>query len=86
MTEWKAKGKNVLRAMQFLQHHRMQYLDLHADLSVIDHSPQSEAALTNFKVLLLLEISLLLGSDFEWTAPTAAAAAAEEEVQINLLY
>jgi hypothetical protein len=63
----------------------VQYLGLHADLSRIDHSPQSEAALTNFKVLLLLEISLLLGSDFEWTAPTAAATAAEEEVHIKLL-
>jgi hypothetical protein len=63
----------------------MQYLGLHADLSRINHSPQSEAALTNFKVLLLLEISLLLGSDFEWTAPTAAATVAEEEIQINML-
>ncbi len=89
MTEWKAKGKNVLRAMkvdmQFLQHHCMQYLDLHADLHVIDHSQQLEAALANFKVLLLQEIILLLGSDLEWTAPTAVAAAPEEEVQMNLL-
>jgi hypothetical protein len=69
----------------FLQHHGVQYLGLHVDLSRLDNSPQSEAAFTNFKVLLLLEISLLLGSDFEWTAPTAAATAAEEEVQINLL-
>jgi hypothetical protein len=69
----------------FLQDHGVQYLGLHADLSRIDHSLKSEAAFTNFKVLLLLEISLLLGSDFEWTAPTASAKAAEEEVQMNLL-
>jgi hypothetical protein len=46
--------------MQFLNHHSTQYLDLHAGLIKIDYSPQSEAALTNFKVLLLLEISFLL--------------------------
>jgi hypothetical protein len=49
--------------MQFLEHHRKQYLDLHAKLNRIDYSPQSEAALTNFKALLLPEISLLLGCD-----------------------
>jgi hypothetical protein len=91
ITEWKAKGKNALKAMkvdlQFLHHHCMQYLDLHKELSKIDHSPQWEAALTNFKLLLILEISLLLGCYFEWTAPAAATAAAaavdEEQVQIN---
>jgi hypothetical protein len=42
--EWKAKGKNTLKAMkvdlQFLHHHCMQYLDLHKELSKIKHSPQ----------------------------------------------
>jgi hypothetical protein len=49
--------------MQFLKHHRKQYLDLHAALIRIDYSPQSEAALTNFKALLLLKISSLHGCD-----------------------
>ena len=52
LAEW-TKGKKNLRPlkldMQFLDHHRKQYLDLHAELSKIDYSPQSEAALTNFK-------------------------------------
>ncbi len=67
ITDWKARGKNTLKAMkldmQFLDHHSTQYLDLHADLMKIDHSQQSEAALTIFKVLIyiLLEIAFLLG-------------------------
>jgi hypothetical protein len=57
--------------MQFLD--RKQYLDLHAELTKIDYSPQSEAALTNLKVLLLLEISLLHGCDFDWSPPVAGS-------------
>ena len=45
--------------MQFLDHHRKQFLDLHAELSRIDYSPQSEAASANFKAPILLEIALL---------------------------
>ena len=52
LAEW-TKAKKNLRplklGMQFLDHHRKQYLDLHAELSKIDYSPQSEAALTNFQ-------------------------------------
>ncbi len=58
ISEWKSKGKNTLKPlkvdMQFLETHQNQYLELHADLIKIDYSPQSEAALTNFKILLLL--------------------------------
>jgi hypothetical protein len=69
ITEWKARGKNTMRLMkldmQFLDHQHIQYFDLHAELMKIDYSPQSKAALINFKVLLLLERSLLLGCDYE---------------------
>ena len=47
ITEWKAgsKGKNKLNPMkvemQFLEHHKMQYLDLHRELMKIDYVPQS---------------------------------------------
>ena len=59
--------------MLFLEHHRTQYLDLHAELIRIDYSPQSEAALTNFKALLLLEISLLHGCDYDWSPPVTGS-------------
>ncbi len=59
--------------MQFLDHHRQQYLDLHADFIRIDYSPQSEAAFTNLKTLLLLEISLLHGCDYDWPPPVAGS-------------
>jgi hypothetical protein len=72
LAEWN-KSKKVLKSlkldMQFLDHHRKQFLDLHADLSKLEYSPQSEAALTNFKALLLLEIALLSGNDFDWSSP-----------------
>jgi hypothetical protein len=55
--------------MQFLNYHSKQFLDLHADLSKIKYSEQLEAALTNFKVLLLLEITLLSGNDYDWSSP-----------------
>jgi hypothetical protein len=51
--------------LQFLEHHKHNYLDLHHDLAKISYSPQTDAALTNFKTLLELEISLLMGCDTE---------------------
>ena len=76
ITEWKGKGKNTLHSLkielQFLEHHKMQFLDLHRELAKIEYSPQSEAALQNFKTLLLLEIALLLGCDLDW-APAWSA-------------
>ena len=78
LAEW-TKGRKNLRAMkldmQFLDHHRKQYPDLHAELSKIDYSPQSEAALTNFKALLLLEIVLLSGCDYDWSTPAVGSVA-----------
>ena len=77
ITEWKSgNGKNTLNPLtvelQFLEHHKTQYLDLHRDLMKIDYSQQSEAALQNFKTLVVLEISLFLGGDIEWaTSPGA---------------
>ncbi len=72
VTEWKAKGKNTLSPMtvdsHFLEHHKTQYLDLHSELQKIEYSQHSEAALQNFKTLLLLEIVLLLGCNVEWAA------------------
>ncbi len=51
-TEWKAKGKNTLSPMtvnvQFLEHQKTQYLDLHRELQKIEYSQQSEAAWQNF--------------------------------------
>ncbi len=35
-------------------------------MSKIEYAPQSEAALQNFKTLVLLEISLLMGCEVEW--------------------
>ena len=56
--------------LQFLEHHKHNYLDLHHDLAKISYSPQTDAALTNFKTLLELEISLLMGCDTEWAEPS----------------
>ena len=71
LAEW-SKSKKVLKSlkldMQFLDHHRTQFLELHADLSKIEYSPQSEAALTKFKALLLLEIALLCAAEWRGRA------------------
>jgi hypothetical protein len=39
----------------------------------IDYSQQSQAASTNLKTLLLLEIALLSWNDFDWSPPAAVA-------------
>jgi hypothetical protein len=59
--------------MQFLDHHRKQYLDLHAESIRINYSPQLKAALTNLKALLLLEISLLHCCNYDWSPPVAGS-------------
>ena len=56
--------------LQFLEHHKHNYLELHHDLAKISYSPQTDAALTDFKTLLELEISLLMGCDTEWAEPS----------------
>ncbi len=52
--------------LQFLEHHKDNYLGLHRDLAKMSYSPQTDAALTNYKTLLELEISFLMGCDIEW--------------------
>ena len=64
--------------LQFLQNHKDLYMELHRDFTKIEYAPQSEAQLQNFKTLLLLEISLLMGADLEWATGGAAAASAGE--------
>ena len=63
----KTKGKktfaNMNIEMQFLEKHKNLYLELHRDLSKAEYAPQSEASLTNFQTLLVLEIALLMGCD-----------------------
>jgi hypothetical protein len=61
--------------LAFLEHHKTLYLDLHREFTKSDYSPQSEAALQNFKTLLLLEIAILLGCDLEWAKGTTVEAA-----------
>jgi hypothetical protein len=74
ITEWKSNGKHTLKPLpidvQFLEHHKTQYLELHRELQNLEYSRQSQAALQNLKTLLLLEIQLLLGCDVEWSVPT----------------
>ncbi len=53
--------------VQFLEHHKTQYLDLHRELQKLEYSLQTQAALQNLKTLLLLDIQILLGCDVEWS-------------------
>jgi hypothetical protein len=55
--------------LQFLEPHKVQYLDLHRELLKIDYLLQSEAALQNCKTLLVIETSLLMGCYVEWARP-----------------
>jgi hypothetical protein len=68
--ENKARGAKKLGPakinLQFLEHHKDQFLELHRDLAKISHSPQTDAALTNTKTLIQLELSLLMGCDIDW--------------------
>ncbi len=78
-----AKGKQRLGPLkfnlQFLEHHKDQLLELHQELIKTNYGSQTNAALQNFKTLLKLEISLLMGCDIKWggesevAAPAAAA-------------
>ncbi len=60
ITEWKSNGKKTLKPLpidvQFLEHHKTQYLDLHRELQKLEYSPETQAALQNLKTLLLLDI------------------------------
>jgi hypothetical protein len=65
--------------MQFLENHKNLYLPgtvrLHRDFSKIEYAPQSEASLTNFQTLLIMEIGLLMGCDVDWGTANPASAA-----------
>jgi hypothetical protein len=45
--------------------HKDQSLEFHQELIKTNHGPQTNAALQNFKTLLELDISLLMGCDIE---------------------
>ena len=67
--------------LQFLETHKTLFMELHQEFSKSDYAPQSEASLQNFKTLLILEISILLGTDIEWaTGSTSGAASADPPV------
>jgi hypothetical protein len=66
--------------LQFLEHHKNQFLELQRELIKTNYGPQTNAALQNFKTLLELEISLLMGCDIEWGGEPEVAAHAAEAV------
>jgi hypothetical protein len=67
--------------VQFLENHKTLYLDLHREFTKSEYAPQSEASLQNFKTLLMLEITILLGTDIEWaTGSTGCATVADPPV------
>ena len=63
--------------LQFLEHHKKQYLELSTDFASISFMPKSRAALENMKELVLLDLRILLGADIAWShsgkQPEAAA-------------
>jgi hypothetical protein len=67
LVDAKAKGKKAFAPMkvemQFLEHHRNLYLDLHHEG---DYAQNSEASLQNFQTLLIMEIGLSMGYDIDW--------------------
>ena len=58
-----------------MEHHKTLYLDLHREFTKSEYAPQSEASLQNFKTLLMLEITILLGTDIEWATGSSVGAA-----------
>jgi hypothetical protein len=56
LVDAKAKKKTPQQVeLQFLEHHKTLYLDLHREFTKSEYAPQSEASLQNFKTLLMLE-------------------------------
>jgi len=60
------KSEDFKLELQFLQHHRDNYLKQCADFSECEYSPKTRASLESFKALLLSEAAILLGWDLEW--------------------
>lgn len=71
----KSKKAPLQVDLQFVEHHKTLYLDLHREFTKSEYAPQSEASLQNFKTLLLLEIAILLGCDLEWATGSSVGAA-----------
>jgi hypothetical protein len=80
MQSKKVKRLLPLRKLNFsfwnLEHHKTLYLDLHRGFTMSEYAPQSEASLQNFRTLLMLEISVLLGADIEWAMGSSLAGGA----------
>ena len=53
--------------LQFLEHHKKQYLELSTDFASISFMPKSREALENMKELVLLDLKILLGADIAWS-------------------
>ena len=53
--------------LQFLEHHKRQYLELSTDFASNSFMPKSRAALENMKDLVLLDLKILLGADIPWS-------------------
>ncbi len=66
--------------LQFLEHHKDQFLELHRELIKIKYAQQTNVALQNLKTLLELEISLLMDCDIEWGGEPEVEAPAAEAV------
>ena len=69
--------------LQFLEHHKRQYLELSTDFASNSFMLKYRAALENMKDLVLLDLKILLGADIPWShsgkqydAPSDLAAAA----------
>ena len=60
------KTEDFKLELQFLHHHRENYLKQCADFSECEYSPKSKASLESFKAFLLSEAAILLGWDLEW--------------------
>jgi len=52
--------------LQFLEHHKKEYLELSTDFASISFMPKSREALENMKNLVLLDLRILLGADIPW--------------------
>ena len=78
--------------LQFLEHHKWQYLELSNDFasnSFMPKSRPSRAALGNMKDLVLLDLKILLGADIPWVhvgkqpdAPSYLATTALSQLRI----
>ena len=60
------KTEDFKLELQFLHHHRDNYLKQCADFSQCEYSPKSKPSLESFNALLLSEAGILLGWDLEW--------------------